>query len=98
MAISQYAITNAGWTAISTAGQKGSCWLEKVVGGSKGRCRIWHGESAPDASRLTHGFPLDWTEDNTDTALLVPDSANDVFYARADSADVSFILTVDVTI
>lgn len=98
MAIEQFRITNSAWTAITTAGYKGTAWLERVEGGTKGRCRIWHGTTAPDSSQIKQGFPMDWTDDNTDTVTLVPDDSSDVYYAIADSADVSFLLTVDATI
>ena len=50
MAIAQYTIASAGWTAISTAGQSGSCWLDddNELSGDDADVRVWHGTSAPN--------------------------------------------------
>jgi len=98
MAIKQHIITSAAWVPITIAGFKGTAWLEKVEGGTKGSCRIWHGTSAPDSSQIKQGFPMDWTDDNTDTVTLVPDDSSDIYYAISDNSAVSFLLTVDSTI
>lgn len=96
MAISQYRITNGEWTPISTAGQSGTAWIEQVFGSTDGRCRIWHGVSLPDSSRLTHGFKMLYSDDNRDAVQLTADSASDVFYARSDSSTSAFVINVDM--
>lgn len=96
MAIAQYTITSAAWTAISSAGQSGSCWLDENTQENSGAddVRIVHGASAPVYDDLVKGRRVRMPKDNKDMLLLAADNASDIFYAR--SVGGSAVLSVDM--
>jgi len=94
MAIAHFDIDNSEWTAITTAGQSGACWLLNPVSGG-GNCKIFHG-ATPDNDDIPYGRNVYISTDNNDSLTLTADDTNDVFYARVDSVNGSCTLLVDV--
>lgn len=94
--ITQYTITNSAWTAISTVGQSGTCWVEKTLKGGNS-LRLYHSNiGVPGLDKITHGYPMWRPNKNFDAVQLVPDDSVDVFYAIAEGEGSEFLLTVDV--
>lgn len=99
MSIQQYTITGSAWTAITTAGQSGSCWLDAEDDGAKGQVdvRLFHSDAGePAAAKVTEGYPVRRPVGNRDQVSITADNVSDIFYARCFSADAEAILTVDV--
>lgn len=96
--ITQYSLTDSAWTPISAAGQSGTCWIDQDDDGAGGTAevRIWHGTSAPDASKFTEGVQVYKPKANNDVMVLSADSANDIFYARCATGATATI-TADVS-
>lgn len=97
--IVQYTITADAWTAISTAGQSGTCWLDAESDGFEGKVdvRLYHSDAGePAADKVTEGYPVSKPLGNRDQVSLSADNSNDVFYARCISEGAEAILTVDV--
>ena len=96
--ITQYTITGNAWTQITTAGQSGTCWLDEDGDGAKGttEVRVWHGETAPDASKFTEGRRVYKPQGNSDVVIMDADSGVDIYYARC-AAGAEATLTVDVS-
>ncbi|RPI63105.1 MAG: hypothetical protein EHM48_02985 [Planctomycetaceae bacterium] len=83
--ITQYQITDAGWTAISTAGQSGSCWMDDDNGGTgtfAADVRILHAAAEPGVATSV-GKRVLRTKSNNDVLILDADGAWDIFFARA---------------
>lgn len=80
----QYTITDTAWTAISTAGQSGSAWVDDDLDGCETHpdIRIYHATSAPSVDP-TIGKRVMRSNSNTDVLLLTADGATDIFYAKA---------------
>jgi len=94
--ITPYTIDATAWTAISTAGQAGTCWVESVTCGG-GKLRIYHSTlGVPALSVKDQGYPLWVPNKNFDAAQLEPDDANDIFYAIADQLDSVWEIRADV--
>jgi hypothetical protein len=87
-------INRTTWMPITTAGQQGSCWMfENIEGG--GGVLISH-SSTGSLPRSRSGFRVWKPNDNTNIAILGPDDANDIFYARCTNANELVKLCVDV--
>lgn len=100
MAITSYTITNSAWTAITTAGQEGSCWLSEDEDGQsavgKGDIRIFNTAGVPTDADLLLGKRVYKPSGNTDVLTISADSGSDVFYARAKNSGDEAVLLVDV--
>lgn len=102
MAIAQYTITSTGWTAISTVGQSGTCWLDddNELSGDPADVRIWHGTSAPsdaDPTITDMARRVLRPKNNTDMLLITADGGTDVYYARCKDTGKTAKLSVDVS-
>lgn len=82
-----YTLTQTTWTAITAAGENGTCWLtsgEKAV--------IDHSKTGSTACAVNKAYPV-W---NSMLPLqLIADDATDIFYAMART-DSPVVLAVDV--
>lgn len=85
MAVVQHTITNAAWTAISTAGQSGTCWLNENDQSNDGAddVRIFHGPTMPTYNDIQYGARVRLPRTNQDILNLTADNALDIFWARA---------------
>jgi len=94
--ITPYIINATTWTAISTVGQNGSCWIDEDANDQAGKadCRISHSESGdPSLATSKRVFtPIG----NTDVLPFTADSATDIYYARCINEGDSVTLFVDV--
>lgn len=91
--ITRYTINSKRWTAITTAGQSGSCWIEKNIRGN-GNILISHSDAGlPNKS---YGFPLRGPANNIDVCIISADNQSDVFYARVTNAKNIINILVDV--
>lgn len=87
--ITQHTIESTDWTAITTAGQSGTCWIKTVKKGS-GTVFISHGSSQPASSA---GYRLVKSKGNDDMLELGADDSNDIFYARVGEGDSVKLIT-----
>ena len=97
--ITQHTITASAWTAISTAGQSGSCWLDEDNDGAGGAVdvRIYHSAAGiPAAVKVTEGKRLHKPAGNDDIMLITADSESDIYYAKCANADDTAILSADM--
>ena len=96
--IVQKAITGTAWTALTTAGQSCSCWLDEQDDGAAGKVdvRIFHNTSAPGDADVTKGKRLYKPLGNTDVTVFTADSISDVLYARCANAGDTATVSVDV--
>jgi len=95
--ITQYSISSTGWTAITTAGDSGSCWLDEQNDGAAGDVdvRIWHG-SVPGDAEITKGKRVYRSNANNDIMTITADDASDVYYAICATAGSTATISVDV--
>lgn len=97
--ITEYTITGTAWTAISTAGQSGSCWINEDNEGAvnKADVRIYHTDAGtPAADKVDESKRLFTPKGNTDVLILSADSGTDIHYARCKNADDEAVILVDV--
>ncbi|KKN63340.1 hypothetical protein LCGC14_0502880 [marine sediment metagenome] len=87
-------INRTTWTAITTAGQQGTCWMYENIKG-EGGVFISHSNTG-SLPRIRIGFRVWKPNDNTNICLLGPDDLNDIFYARCLNASEEVKLCVDV--
>ena len=87
-------IKSTSWTAITTAGQQGTCWVNENVKGNGG-VFIAHSNTG-NPPRIRTGFRVYKPNDNTNVCVLGPDDANDVYYARCLNEGEYVKLCVDV--
>lgn len=97
MAIAKKSITTT-WSAITTAGQSGVCWLSEydadIVG--TGTVYVYHGSVAPTGDlKLDVSKRVYTPNGNGDFLEISADDASDVYYAR--TADGTASLIVDVS-
>lgn len=96
--ISQKTIGQSAWTAITTAGQQASVWMDEEGNGKRGKadCRITHSDSGVPADALiTAGKKIYKSNGNNDMMILAPDNSSDIFYARCVNVGDQVLLTVD---
>lgn len=88
MSITPYIITNDEWTAISTKGLRGSCWLDFDSDDEEGRVdiRIFSTSGTPTDADLTNSPRVFKPIDNNGYYKIDPSSGSDIFYARAFNA------------
>ena len=91
--IQRYRINSKRWTAISTAGQSGTCWIERNIRGN-GTILISHYSAG--LPRKSYGFPLNSPADNIDICIISADDQSDVFYARVTNSRNIIDILVDV--
>jgi hypothetical protein len=94
MAIKKIKLTSTAWRAITSAGQRGTAWVFDNKNGPGG-VMISHSNSG-SAPTSKSGFKIWKPFDNTNIAVLGPDDANDVFYARILKAGQEIDICVDV--
>ena len=92
--IRQRTINSTSWTAITSAGQQGSCWIQINVKGSGGGL-ITHSDTGR-APTGRSGFKLYKPGSNDNVCILGPDNVNDIFYARCIRRGNNLKLLVDV--
>lgn len=83
--ITPYDIDHTQWTAISTAGQSGTCWLDEENDNAGGQLniRVTHSASGtPPDTAITNAKRVYRSKGNTDIMILEADSDTDIFYAR----------------
>ena len=91
----QIDINSTVWTAITTAGQNGSCWLDEDNDDAAGTvdCRIVHSDSGIPAEGATIGKRVYIPSGNDDVLVLSANNGSDIFYARCmnegDTAKIS---------
>lgn len=76
--IKRYTIESTSWTPITTAGQSGSCWVDKVIRGG-GYVLVNHSDSGAPKS---YGFRLHNKKGNDGLCLFSADNEDDIYYAR----------------
>jgi hypothetical protein len=93
--ITAYTINATTWTAITTAGQSGTCWLNEDNDGAGGAadCRISHSDSG--APSLDTSKRVYKPQGNTDVLPFSVDNVSDIYYARCKNAGDSVVLFVD---
>jgi len=94
MAMNHYNITGTEWTAISTVGQSGSCWLNKSP--VNGRCMVYHADSVPNTNLVEYGKSCFVSTKNHDILTITADSTSDIFYAMMDAPTATATIIVDV--
>lgn len=95
--ITQYSISDSAWTAITAAGESGTCWVdEDGDGGGEPDVRIIHTTGTPDASHVTVGKRLYIPKNNTDIMLISADNSSDRFYARCVKTGTTAKVSVDI--
>ena len=97
--ITQYDITATAWTAITSAGESGSAWLDEENDGAGGQVdvRIYHASSLPVDTKITEAKRIYKSSGNDDVMILGSDNALDIFYARCVNVGDTAIITVDVS-
>ena len=95
--ITQYSISDSAWTAITAAGESGTCWMdEDGDGGGEPDVRIIHTTGTPDSSQTTFGKRLYIPKNNTDIMLISADNSSDIFYARCVKTGATAKVSVDI--
>jgi hypothetical protein len=95
MALHYYSINGTAWTAITTAGQSGYCWLNQPASGG-GRCMIYHAVSIPETSLVSYGRPLFLSTKNNDSLPINADTTSDIYYGMMSDVDGTATIIVDV--
>lgn len=95
MAITKYTITGATWTAISSAGESGTCWLNGLINGG-GKVVVNHSDAGTGGLDLTASYPVGDPSKNEDAVQLIADGTGDIFYARCTDPLASANLISDV--
>jgi len=90
--IRKYTINSRSWTAITSAGQSGICWIEKNIRGN-GLININHSDSG---NTNNAGFRLKKPLANNDICIISPDNDNDIYYARVLNSKNIVKIVVDV--
>lgn len=86
-------INGAGWTAITAAGESGTCWVQKNPG--DGGVVINHIESV-DPSSLIISQSYFMPDNKRKITDIVSDSPTDIFYARCVNEGETAKVAVDV--
>ena len=86
--ITPYTINNAAWTPLTTAGKSGKCWLDVDGDGESGGVdiRSFNTDGTPDVNDLTNSPRVYEPNSNVQFFEMLPDSPEDIFYARAFKA------------
>jgi len=92
MATKTVEINSSTWTAITTAGQSGTCWLDTNVTGG-GCVLINHSTVSGTSCECTKAYPL--YREYGAIFSFTADTIYDVYYAKCNGLDASVILTVD---
>jgi len=92
MATKTVNIDGLTWTAITTAGQSGTCWLNSNVIGN-GCVVIDHSVISNALCDFSKSYPL--YRDSGVLFSFTADSIADVYYARCVEPEASVTLTVD---
>lgn len=80
------------WTAITSAGESGTCWMKKFT--EYGPMAIDHSDSGTGSLDLEKSYyPKD---SKTNIIDLTADSAGDIFYAKCLHAGATAEIVVDV--
>jgi mannose/fructose/N-acetylgalactosamine-specific phosphotransferase system component IIB len=88
--IKQYNINGLEWTAISTAGQIGTLWIESL---DDGFICVFHSDTVtPDESIKKVSYKMKAGE----VVQLIPDNQNDIYYVRCNTTSDVAIITADV--
>ena len=95
--IVQYDITADSWTAITSAGESGSCWLDEQGDGEGGKVdvRLFHDSSTPDDDDLTKGKRVYKPKGNNDLMTFEADDTTDIYYARCANTGDTATISVD---
>lgn len=94
--IKKYTITNEDWTAITTAGESGSCWLSLDAQNINGICRMYHSDTeVPDEDFIELGYPVYIPRGSNQKVTFSADNSNDIYYAIMDKENSSTTLIVD---
>jgi hypothetical protein len=96
--ITQYALSNTDWTAISAAGQSGSCWLDEDDDGAGGHVdvRIYHASAKPAVAKATEGKRCWKSNGNDDVMLISADNASDIYWAICINEGATATISADV--
>lgn len=96
--IAQYSINATDWTAISAAGESGSCWLDEDDDGAGGQLdvRIYHAAAKPAVNLATEGKRCWKSNGNDDVMLISADNASDIYWAICINAGATAIVSADV--
>jgi len=96
--IVQKTIGSSEWTALSTAGQSGSVWLDEDQDGALGRAdvRVIHSLSSVAAVLPTVGKRVFVPNSNNDVLICTADSATDIYYARCLNVGDQATISVDM--
>lgn len=97
--ITQYSITASAWTAITAAGESGTCWLDEEDDGAAGTVdvRISHSDSGvPSSGDVTKAKKVYKPMGNNDLMKISADNGSDIYYARCVSTGDTATITVDV--
>lgn len=96
--ITQYNITAAAWSAITSAGQSGTIWLDEDNDGAAGDLdiRIYESDSGePETSKATEGKRLYKSNGNKDVLEFTADNENSIFYAICKNPGTTATISVD---
>lgn len=85
------ALTSA-WTAITSAGEGGTCWLQKAPG--QGQVVINHGSSGSGSLTVDDSYFM--PDDKNVITDITPDDVTDIFYARCTVTGETANIVVDV--
>ena len=98
MAITQYSLTATAFTAISAAGESGTCWLDEDNDGAGGTVdvRIVHAASLPAQAEATEGKRVYKPRGNFDVVVITADDVSDIYYAICKDSGSTAIMSVDV--
>lgn len=91
MATTLKSITDS-WTAITSAGQSGTCWVTKIP--TDGRVLIDHSTTGTGALSVTKSYSL--PENKEVITPINADDVSDIYYAICSKAGETASLTVDV--
>ena len=98
MAITQYSLTASAFTAISAAGESGTCWLDEDNDGAGGSVdvRIFHAASLPIPAKATEGKRVYKPRGNLDVVSITADDVSDIYYAICKDSGSTAVISVDV--
>lgn len=94
--IAQVVLNSTNWTAITTAGQSGSCWLDEDDVSASGSMdvRIIHSASGvPAVLDFVKGKRVYKPIKNTDILVFTADTTGDIYYAKCRNGTAT--ITVD---
>ena len=96
--MNQYSITSNAWTAITTAGQSGECWLDEDNDYTAKDVRVIQATTMPADADITKAKKVFKPQGNKDTLPFVAETSSHILYAKCLTMGATATISVDIGI